>query len=519
MKTKILFVIILFSTNVNSQTFTRKFPISQSSQSYNLGSCAPIVQTSDGGYILNYNYGYPDIHGGPIFSEIIKTDATFLPLWKKELWGSNGKKTFVFNDNSLILFENAFSFNSFSFSLEKFDGNGQTIWRKYDFEIYPNKITIQDAMLKDINTIKLAGIKEINFGQIFGYSTQPVIMDFDLNGNYIQGISLSIPSINYGGVENICKETSGNYYVIIRNLTSRYIAKFNSTNTLIWCKNLNLNNYNFYDINSSIVLNNGDLLIGGSYNNYSFNKLTFALVRITMDGNLVWSKTINDFNTSISSLKELSTNEIIVTGTISENYEPRNVIMKIDGNGNSIWAKKYSNAFSISELFQKSTNDWYYSAFSYSTSENNPFVFNTENNGNTTCNQEDITFNFINNPASLSQATIVTNSLTLLTPSIINTGQSNPQTFEDNCIPLLSNPSFNQIIDCKIFPNPSNGQINISSKNLINKITVNNILGQSVCEFYPNGTDSNFMIQNSGMYIVTVETEIGIQPFKVIITK
>jgi hypothetical protein len=518
MKTKILLTIILFSTIVNSQTFTRKFPVTQSTQVYNLGSCAPIVQTSDGGYILNYNYGYPDIHGGPIFSEIIKTDADFLPIWKKELWGSNGKKTFAFNDGSSILFENGFSLNSFSFGLEKFDSNGQTIWIKYDFDVYPNKISIQDAILKDISTIKLAGIKEINVGQIFGYSSQPVLMDFDLDGNYLQGISLSIPSINYGGIESISKETSGNYYVVIRNLTSRYIAKFNSTNTLIWCKNFSFNNYYFNNINSSIVLNNGDLLIGGSYNNYSLSLGTFALVRITTDGDLVWSKTINDFNTSISSLKEMSTNEIIVTGTISENYKPRNIIMKIDGNGNSIWAKKYSNAFSISELYQKTTNDWYYSAFSYSTTESNPYIFNTENNGNTTCNKEDITFNFINNPASLSLATLVTSSLTLLNPSTINTGQSNAQNFEDNCIPLLSNSNFNQIIDCKIFPNPSNGQINISSKNLIKKITVNNILGQRVSEVYPNENNSNFIIQNLGIYLITVETEIGIQTYKVIIT-
>jgi Secretion system C-terminal sorting domain len=518
MKTKILLIIVSFSTIVNSQTFTRKFPVTQSTQVFILGNCAPIVPTSDGGYILNYSYGYPDIHGGPIFSEIIKTDANFLPIWKKELWGSNGKKTFAFNDGSTILFENGFSLNSFSFNLEKFGSNGQTIWRKFEYETYPNKISIQDAVLKDPATIKLVGIKEINFGQYFGYSSQPIIMDFDLNGNYIQGISLSIPTINYGSIENICKETSGNYYVVIKNLTSRYIAKFSPYNTLIWCKNLSFNNYYFYNINTSIVLNNGDLLIGGSYDNYSSNLETFALVRITTDGNLVWSRTINDFNTSISSLNEITINEIVVTGTIYENHVPRNVIMKIDGNGNSIWAKKYSNAFSISEIYQKTTNDWYYSAFSYSMTESNPYVFNTENNGNTTCNKEDITFNFINNPASISPAILTTNSLTILTPSSVYTGQSNLQTFENNCIPLLSNSNFNQIKDCKIFPNPSNGQINILSKDLINKITLSDILGQKISEFYPNATASNFIIQNSGIYLITVETEIGNQIFKVIIT-
>lgn len=518
MKTKILLTLLSFSTIVISQTFTRKFPITQSTQVYNLGNCAPIVQTSDGGYILNYSYGYPNIHGGPIFSEIIKTDASFLPLWKKELWGSNGKKTFTFVDGSTILFENGFSLNSLSFNLEKFDSNGQTIWRKFEYETYPNKISIQDATLKDLTTIKLAGTKEINVGQ-FNSTSKPVILDFDLDGNYIQGISLSIPSVNNGSIESICKEISGNYYVMIKNLTSRYIAKFSSSNTLIWCKNFSFNNYYFYNINSSIVLNNGDLLIGGSYNNYSVNKETFALVRITSDGNLVWSKTINNFNTSISSLKEISSNEIVVTGIIYENYVPRNVIMKIDSNGNSIWANKYSNAFSISELHQKTTNDWYYSAFSYSMTESNPYVFNTENNGNTTCNKEDITFNFITNPATLSPATLITNPLTLLTPSLVNGEQSNIQTFEDNCIPLLSNSSFIRTKDCKIFPNPSNGQINILSKDLINKITISDILGQRINEFYPNLTESNFNIQNSGIYLITVETEIGNQTFKVIITK
>ena len=517
MKTNLLLTILLFSAISNGQTFTRKYPVTQDTQPYTLGSCAPIIQTADGGHILNYSYGYPGIHGGPLYSEIIKTDAAFLPLWKKEIGGSNGIKTLGFSDGSSIFFENSFSFYLFSFSLEKFDSNGQTLWRKSDFAVDPYKISIQDALVKNTNTIKLAGIQEYNSGSS-GYNSQPVLMDFDTNGNYIQGISLSIPSVPYGGIESMCQETSGDYYVVIKNLASRYVAKFSASNAIIWCKKLNLNNGDFYTITTSVALNNGDLLIGGNYNNYSVGFLTFALVRITTDGNLVWSKTINDLRTSISSFKELSANEIMATGTISPDFIPRSVIMKIDGNGNPVWAKKYSNAFSISELYPKSSNDWYYAAFSYSITEiSSPFIFNTQNDGMATCNAEDVSFNFIDNPTSLSTVSLTTNPLTLLTPTTITTGQSVTQIYEDDCIPLLSNSNIIKINDCKIFPNPSNGEVNVLSNGIMHKITVNTILGQRVKEFYPNGTESNFIIQSNGIYLITIETEIGIQRFKIII--
>ncbi|MES2748016.1 MAG: T9SS type A sorting domain-containing protein [Bacteroidota bacterium] len=523
MKTKLLYLLFSFSTLLNSQTFTRNFPIPQISQAYTLGSTAPIVTTSDGGYILHYSYGYPDLHGGPLFSEIIKTDAAFLPLWKKVLYGSNGKKTFTFGDGSIILSENAFSQNNISFSIEKLDANGNSSWRKYDYEVYPNKIDIRDAIQKDNNTIKFAGVKTFNIGQLFGSFSTPVIMDFDLNGNFVQGISLTIPSSTSPGshtIESICKEPSGNYYVFTLGLGSvRHVAKFSPTNTLIWCKQISFNNYNFSGINSTVILSNGDLLIGGSYNNYSLSIATFALMRITSNGTLVWSKTINDYKTVINGVQELSPTEIIVTGSMYQNYLPRSIVMKVDANGNTVWAKKYSNAFTISEVFRKASNDWYYAAFSYSLSDGHPFIFNTENNGNTVCTTEDISFNFVNNPASLSTVSITVNPLSLLTPlSITNSGQTETQSYVDNCLPLAVS-DFNPSKKCVIYPNPSNGLVNISSDNTINKITINTILGQTVNVFYPNSLESNFTIESSGMYLVTVETDFGSQGFKVLITK
>ena len=102
---KLYSLFLLFSMYSFGQTITRSFPIPDSSIQYSTGTSAPIVQTPDNGYMLNYSYSYPNWDVAPGYqSTIIKTDANFIPLWSRKLYGGNGKKTIVLSDGSSIFF-------------------------------------------------------------------------------------------------------------------------------------------------------------------------------------------------------------------------------------------------------------------------------------------------------------------------------------------------------------------------------------------------------------------------------
>ncbi|MBC8883987.1 T9SS type A sorting domain-containing protein [Flavobacterium piscinae] len=65
----------------------------------------------------------------------------------------------------------------------------------------------------------------------------------------------------------------------------------------------------------------------------------------------------------------------------------------------------------------------------------------------------------------------------------------------------------------KIYPNPTNGMINLSSTTtLINNVSVTDLNGRIVKSFYLSGisqTELNVSDLTSGMYFVSVETDLG----------
>jgi hypothetical protein len=63
------------------------------------------------------------------------------------------------------------------------------------------------------------------------------------------------------------------------------------------------------------------------------------------------------------------------------------------------------------------------------------------------------------------------------------------------------NNSYNAI---NIFPNPGNGQINITSSNTIDAIEITNPLGQTIYQTKPNEKNISFQLEHDGIYFVTV---------------
>jgi hypothetical protein len=82
---------------------------------------------------------------------------------------------------------------------------------------------------------------------------------------------------------------------------------------------------------------------------------------------------------------------------------------------------------------------------------------------------------------------------------------------------VLANENFNLKNSIAVYPNPSKGIVNIDSKYKINAIEINNILGQKISAFTPNELKFSVHLEIAGIYMVQIQTEAGVQVFKVII--
>ena len=308
---------LLFLSLVSSAQDTRKYNTFNSF--VHNASFAPIIDTYDGGHLLQYSYNYSGNRDDS--TVLIKTDGNFVPIWRKTFATYlNDKRVLTFPDGTSIFFARTSCWNvqnthgQYSwycprFILHKLNDQGQTIWSKGIGSTTNNDyITPYDAFLKNATTIKIGGRK--------GPQTQnPVIMNFDLNGNLLNG---TILQGLWGTIYSMSKEEStGNYYALI----SSNLCKFDQNDTLLWAREIKFQNvvtyFPDYATNpNTITLSNGDLLVSCqlSYVNSSFGNL---LLRIDTNGNLVWAKKI--ICDSIGGIKELASGEIVIS-MIDESY-------------------------------------------------------------------------------------------------------------------------------------------------------------------------------------------------------
>lgn len=486
---------------MNGQTLNRFLPHPPPTPwSIVYGASAPIVQTSDSGYLLNYSYGAANWDvAGPKYSEIVKTDSSFVPLWKKELTGINGKRTFTYNDGSSIIY----SSGGGGVILEKINQNGQTIWLKKYARNYPNKIEINDAILVNGN-IKLAGTSMIVNG--FGNWTvfSGLLMDIDTSGNIIHADSLVFSNGN-SLINVINSDAQGNYYI----LAGSYITKINSNNTVAW--SILFNNIPL-SLSNVAVLNNGDLLLSGSSYNSTLGSSALFLTRLNSNGGMIWSKNLNYISSASGIWQTSNTNSIFLSGSYRAFYgDPlKEFILNIDENGNPIWMKSYQPGFAMSQAFQKKTNEWYFVSY-----KSAPSIFNTDSLGNSTCPFSSVTPTFDNFPLGTTAFSIVMYPITFSSVTTTSIPISN-QPYIDDCINVASINNNEFINQTTIYPNPSNGVINVKSTSIINEVTISNILGEEVYHASPNSLDYSIQIE-PGVYVVTLRSGQTVKKEKVLV--
>ena len=70
-----------------------------------------------------------------------------------------------------------------------------------------------------------------------------------------------------------------------------------------------------------------------------------------------------------------------------------------------------------------------------------------------------------------------------------------------------------------LYPNPTNGSINIKSISTIKDLKITNLAGQLLVHLKPNDNEVNYQFDNDGIYFVQIENSTSVETKKVIVSK
>lgn len=229
-------------------------------------------------------------------------------------------------------------------TLYKIDGSGNVIWHKLYSNVY------DDAALgvfeQPDNTIVLF----VRYG-VTGQPTK--ILKIDALGNLISEIELYTTNVTPGIVgECATGDGAGNYYLggtALNSSTSKYmhyIAK-TSDDEVIW--------YNEYDygressyLYSIAVLSDGNVAITGNVSDASNPGIAnIAVMKVDQaTGSVIWAKEINQADEYFQagySIGALAGNEMMVCGRANSFSGYQAVAVKLNPDGDIIWAREYGD--------------------------------------------------------------------------------------------------------------------------------------------------------------------------------
>ena len=308
------------------------------------------------------------------------------------------------------------------------------------------------------------------------------------------------------------KTTIGNDTLINKGNQDIFIAKYNSLGIPLWAKSAGGTSTD--EANSMAIDGNGDVYITGYFasapliiSSYTLTPIVdFSVftIKYGASGNVIWAKSLDALqpNSAVyAPCIATANNSIYIAGgfinTNSNNFQfifgsdtldnatstDAIFIVKYDLLGNEIWGKdaggnwKWDQAYGI-------TTDKYGNVYTVGGYDDRSIAFGSDTLINVNTNQWTSNY-FI--------------------AKIGTTGVGIEQ--------------FNQINTINIYPNPSNGNINISNNIDIDNIKITNMLGQTIYEAKSNTTNTTLKIDNGGIYFITVTTGKEITTKKVIVNK
>ena len=465
--------------------------------------------------------------------------------------------------------------NEFRMYLVKTDINGDTLWTKiYEGTKSDNGTSVQQ-------TIDGGYIIAGSTGSFGAGSSDVYLIKTDVMGNTLW--LKTFGGSSYEGANSIQQTTDGGY--IFTGLTASfgagksdvYLVKTNSSGIPIWTKTFGgTDDDQGYSVRQT---NDGGYIISGTTSSFGAGYHDVYLIKTDIAGNIMWNKTFgggvgNEFGYSVE--QTVDGGFAVVGSTNSFSSSDDILLLKTDSNGNSLWTKTFGGTSDDDGSYFQQTNGGGFvivgTTFSFGSGMNDVCLFKTDSGGNTLWSKtyggsdDDggwcVTktsdggfvlggytdsfgsgvkdFYFIKTDSIGNSGCNETNpNLTVASPSIIITSPAtqvssggvvgNPitQTVSAGAVtPLCSTAGVhylqNEKIEINIFPNPSNGKVNVQMsgyENVLMHVQVYNVLG--VCIYQQTRTSENPQIdlssQPKGIYFYRVTTEKGVGAGKIVI--
>ena len=466
-----------------------------------------IQQTNDGGYISGGTT--QSIGAGSVDLYLISTDNNGDTVFTKTYGGTgidNFGNCMQTADGGFVIFGSAKSFDGSTnhIYLVKTNSNGDTLWTK----IYGNPDILACYYGKQTNDHGYIMVGQSDNGtdiRLYALKT-------DSNG-------IKIWDKSYGGFAgqsalSVC-ETNSNGFIIAGYTNSFgsgqediYLIKTNIYGDTLWTKTIGgTGAERCQNIQPTI---DGNFILVGNTTSYSAGNYDVFLLKIDTNASVIWSKTYGGIETDFGqSVEQTHDGGYILTGSVGmggNNIDA--LLIKTNPVGDTLWTKTYGGTVSDQGNSVRTTADNGYVVCGWTNSFRSGaydfFIFKTDSNGNSGCNQSHTVIN-INSPVlqSVSAPTIILSTVNnfISTPTIVKTGGS------VNLLCLfneLDKPINDQDI-FSFYPNPVVDQLTVfSEKESAYSIQISDLLGR---EIYSSPTIQNDNIINlkyfaSGIYLL-----------------
>jgi Secretion system C-terminal sorting domain len=505
MKTKLNLLVFLSSLFVAAQAPAIQWQKTFGGSSLEFGRI--MIETSDGGYIIadTTNSGDGDVSGyhggGDIW--VVKTDSLGNIVWTKTLGGTDSefinsiKQT---SDGGYIL---AGETSSTDGDITGFNGGFSDVW-----------VVKLDSLGNLVWQKALGGTSSEESGDIVQAA----------DGGYIVACSSYSNNGNVSG-------NHGNY--------DFWIVKLNSLGAIVWQKALGGTSAEY--ARSIQQTTDGGFIVAGytSSNNGNVTgyhgNVDFWIVKLNNLGVISWQKTFGGTSQDLAqSVQQTLDGGYIVAGqTLSNDGDVTNNhgtsdcwIIKLNNLGIISWQKTFGGTVSDSVNKIENTTDGGY-IFLGRTESNNGDVVGNHGASDTwvvKLNQiGEISWQktlggtlseYGRNIQQTEDGGFIIASQTYSTDGDVSLNQGNSDFWAVKLNASLSNQSFTNSLEFKLYPNPVTNIMNIDFQQdeIINSIVITDVLGKVVFKDYPLLLKSSNIIVNvenfnPGLYFVKIETE------------
>lgn len=356
-------------------------------------------------------------------------------LWTK-YYGGGGTKGFSKlheeNNGNITMIGSSYVFGSGSLDnyIVKINPLGDTLWTKAIgnslYNATTSSIRLNDGSFVILSFTDSSGIGSNDSGLIKIDSTGNMLW----NKYYEGGVGF-----NTGAMSDLMLMSDGGFIMCGSTFTygagdyDTYLIRTDSLGNFLWAKTFG---GNLGEGGNSLIKCSDGIIIASGTKSFGQGGADIMLLKLDFNGNIIWAKTYGtNIDEYASRIKQTSDNGFVIVGggphvTTSGNRE--SFLMKIDSLGNFLWAKKYGASschedissinITIDGGFVLSGNTCSYSGASFNY---RTYIVKTDSNGNSGCNEQNIS--------------LITQDIT----SLLIVGSHTPNVYTDST--LVANPT------------------------------------------------------------------------------